>query len=436
MTNPQPPQPPEPEPEQQQKEEEAAVDEEEEEQEIHWNLGFLEEAESPRQLLRHRFPSKVGGRPAWLDPVRLPSRQQLTCSASGRPLDFLLQVYAPVDANPEAGFHRALFLFISPEGGQLSAPGSVKLFRCQLPRSNAYYSPDPPSDRDKLPKKLQASAAEASRERDPWRSVDAEQQAAAASTSGRGGGAGGRGRGGGRGAASAPPAAGAAQTGGSPASLPRAGVQGPGGLYPEYEMIVEAEDDYLEGHGGDDEDEDEGEDEGEREEAQDGGGGGGGGGGNATSREVARVLQQYRVRVAEEGELDDEELPPDVVDAVEAIADEGTRAFADFQARVSAAPEQVIRYSFEDGAAPLWPSPSGRPRLPGDVPPCSCCGGPRKFEFQVLPQLLHYLRLNDEDPSAPDWSTLAAYTCAASCSVPAGADCAYAEEFVWVQPPQ
>ncbi len=29
---------------------------------------------------------------AWLDPVRLPSRGQLTCSASGKPLDFLMQV--------------------------------------------------------------------------------------------------------------------------------------------------------------------------------------------------------------------------------------------------------------------------------------------------------------------------------------------------------
>lgn len=37
---------------------------------------------------------------------------------------------------------------------------------------------------------------------------------------------------------------------------------------------------------------------------------------------------------------------------------------------------------------------------------------------------------------APDWSTLAAYTCASACSLPPGAECAYVEEFVWVQPPE
>lgn len=29
---------------------------------------------------------------AWLDPVNLPSKEQLTCKASGKPLSFLLQV--------------------------------------------------------------------------------------------------------------------------------------------------------------------------------------------------------------------------------------------------------------------------------------------------------------------------------------------------------
>lgn len=53
-----------------------------------------------------------------------------------------------------------------------------------------------------------------------------------------------------------------------------------------------------------------------------------------------------------------------------------------FQARVSCAPDQVIRYCFKDGAAPLWPSPANLPAL-ADVPPCKRCGAPRKFEFQV-----------------------------------------------------
>lgn len=78
-------------------------------------LGFVDDPETPESLLRHRFPSKVGGRPAWLDPLDLPKREQLTCRISGRPLDFLLQVYAPVDGNSGA-FHRTVFLFVSPQG--------------------------------------------------------------------------------------------------------------------------------------------------------------------------------------------------------------------------------------------------------------------------------------------------------------------------------
>jgi pre-rRNA-processing protein TSR4 len=55
-----------------------------------------------------------------------------------------------------------------------------------------------------------------------------------------------------------------------------------------------------------------------------------------------------------------------------------------------------------------------------------------------MPQLLSYLGVDEDDPSAPDWGTIAVYSCAASCA-PAGEGegdgSAYAEEFVWVQPP-
>ena len=50
---------------------------------------------------------------AWLDPLHLPPPSSLTCAATGAPLDFLLQVYAPVDG-VDAAFHRVLFIFVSP----------------------------------------------------------------------------------------------------------------------------------------------------------------------------------------------------------------------------------------------------------------------------------------------------------------------------------
>lgn len=41
----------------------------------------------------HRLPraAQVGGRPAWLDPLHLPTPKQLTCRVTGKPLEFLLQ---------------------------------------------------------------------------------------------------------------------------------------------------------------------------------------------------------------------------------------------------------------------------------------------------------------------------------------------------------
>ena len=86
-----------------------------------WALGFCERAPA-ETLQRQFFPSKVGGRPAWLDPVDVPTAAQLKCLYTREPLDFLLQVYASVDDEPTA-FHRAVFLFVS-----LSVCLSVSVF--------------------------------------------------------------------------------------------------------------------------------------------------------------------------------------------------------------------------------------------------------------------------------------------------------------------
>lgn len=54
-------------------------------------LGFLEEAKQWR-LLPLQFPSKVGGRPAWLSQRNLPSLPGLECEICRLPMAFLLQV--------------------------------------------------------------------------------------------------------------------------------------------------------------------------------------------------------------------------------------------------------------------------------------------------------------------------------------------------------
>lgn len=123
------------------------------------HLAFLEEPEGAEELQRHRFPNKAGGAPTWLDPVNLPSGESILCDFCGDPLRFAIQVYAPF----LAAYHRTLFMFMCPsmsclleqkqskEAGIIGLLGrrrSVKVFRCQLPRDNAFYSSDNDGDDD------------------------------------------------------------------------------------------------------------------------------------------------------------------------------------------------------------------------------------------------------------------------------------------------
>ena len=116
------------------------------------------------------------------------------------------------------------------------------------------------------------------------------------------------------------------------------------------------------------------------------------------------------------------------------IDDEQTRRFL---VRVERAPSQVLRY--ERGGAPLWASAIGRCEdAAPEIPRCHCCGGPREFEFQVMPQLLHYLGVDRDEAGASDvppldWGVLAVFTCAQSCARDEAVG--PVEEFVWYQPP-
>lgn len=79
-----------------------------------------------------------------------------------------------------------------------------------------------------------------------------------------------------------------------------------------------------------------------------------------------------------------------------------------FLARVAVAKDQVIRFSLSDNATPLWIHSKKMPTTP--IPECHLCGQARRFEFQIMPQLLFYLK-----ESSMDWGTIAIYTCSASC---------------------
>ena len=144
-----------------------------------WSLGFLERARDETTTRRERFPSKAGGAPAWLDPVRVPYDEELRAE-DGETLDFLLQVYAPVDEEPTA-FHRTVYVFASSSGGETHGPRGCRAFRGQLPRENAYYAWDPLPE-GMLGRELSREEADARRARcDRWdvsaRECEAEMRA-------------------------------------------------------------------------------------------------------------------------------------------------------------------------------------------------------------------------------------------------------------------
>lgn len=96
----------------------------------------------PFLLTSRFFPSKVGGKPAWLDLKHIPEASELICSKCNIPLVFLCQLYAPIDEPDFHGtcFHRTLFVFYCNE---CKEDRSFLVFRSQLRKKNDYYSDEP-----------------------------------------------------------------------------------------------------------------------------------------------------------------------------------------------------------------------------------------------------------------------------------------------------
>ncbi|KAG8504732.1 Programmed cell death protein 2 [Galemys pyrenaicus] len=246
-------------------------------------LGLAQAAPAWR-LLREQFPSKVGGRPAWLGAAGLPGPAALSCEQCGRPLAFLLQLYAPLPGRADA-FHRGLFLFC-----------------CRAP----------------------------------------------------------------------PCCAGLREHLGD--TMPDHNF-----LFPEYEIIIETEDEAA-----------------------------------------PEVENEDEAEVT--GSMD--EMPEEELDSLAKHESREDKIFQKFKAKVDLVPEQILRYG--RGIAPIWISGENIPQEK-DIPDCPC-GAKRIFEFQVMPQLLYYLKA-DRLGRSVDWGVLAIFTCAKSCRLGTG----YTEEFVWKQ---
>ncbi|KAL8548765.1 hypothetical protein ACS0TY_007869 [Phlomoides rotata] len=355
-----------------------------EEDQIPMSIGFPEKPKNPWSLRRQYFPSKAGSYPAWLDPINLPSGKSSLCDFCSEPLQFLLQVYAPLD--DESTFHRTLFVFMCPSMVCLlrdqheqwkrhpeTQLRSVKVFRCQLPRVNSFYSSDAPSE-DGSHHPLTSGAMLcnwcgtwkgnkicSSCKRTRYCSV---KHQAAHWLSGK---------------SSHKDLCRQLEISGTESEFAASNS-----LWPEYEITNEDECDLDEEMSNDNQ---------------------------PSSSLITRRLTDNTYK--------------SWMTYFEGSADK--RSWASFQERISRSPDQVLRYSSSAQAKPLWPVFSGRPSKV-DIPKCQNCGGTRAFEIQILPQLLHFFNVKNDQDSL-DWATIVIYTCEASC----GGGTSYKEEFAWVQ---
>lgn len=111
-------------------------------------LGFSVEFEDDdhRMMTGHHLPlwddwdgGQLGGRPTWLNPKDIP-KTHLSCKCCSDPLSFICQLYCPCDEiNPNA-FHRSFYVFACPNKKcSEKATGTIRVLRAQLPRDNPYF---------------------------------------------------------------------------------------------------------------------------------------------------------------------------------------------------------------------------------------------------------------------------------------------------------
>jgi len=370
------------------------------------DLGFLEPCE-PWMLQSRFFPSKFGGKPAWLDLKHLPPMSDLRCGEEcEEPLSFLCQVYAPVETNPQA-FHRTIFIFVCKK----PSCQKFKALRCQMGRENSFYSFDAPVENPEWMPEIRAETYGCRVCRACGCGVD-----------GPGGKCGGckkvdychrlcqvadwkhRHK-----LECKKEDFDPLKTDDDKAGLQK-GLLG-GRLFPEYEIVMAGDDSPEIPEDDDDNDDQEGDDNSEDE----------GSDVEASEMENFRQLEKE----GKTGEMTAADLAQ--FDAKGLAQDKTLKRF---QKAIKSAPDQVVRYN--RGKRPLWVSSENVPS-PEQIPNCELCSGPRTFEFQIMPQALTYLKLDKGvGVDSLDWGTLAVYTCQESCC--SQEEPAYKTEFIWRQP--
>lgn len=436
---------------------------------------------------------QVGGRPTWLQPLPDNNTIRWTCrnpdcvSTNATPslsLRFLCQLYAPIDELPpyqvvpkeeeedetkewkmkgaafstttDRAYHRTLYLF-----GCLDC-GHVRVLRTQLPRYNAYYSAPPATEDEdgisKAPRRSTTSPREQNSEPQPLCAVCGQE---------------------GRyrcpkqgvyfcGASHQKeysryvykPRQQSQQNDDSAAAASNEHTQGEESqfrsymeecqalpsIYPLWQLVVEEEPDP------DDSDNDESPDAGEAVDSK-------------TNNERLTRNTLFPSSLLDEVNDPDHDLEQEDLNrlvhgesAAEAASNEPDPVVDSFFDRIQSRPTQCLRYcrwppsSSIERCGPLWmqrkyqlPQQLANAGKDGTVDPLVCpyCQGRREFEFQLQPQLLHYLsqdssntdnqrkkkngsRKKKQDASSekvvPEWGIVVVYTCTNSCDTNAVLD--------------
>lgn len=426
-------------------------------------LGFSVEFEDDehRMLAGHHLPlwrdwdgGQLGGRPTWLNPKDIP-KTFMACKTCEEPLAFVCQLYAPCeDTNPNA-FHRTLYVFACPNTKTCGpeSTGTVRVIRTQLPQDNPYF----PADQNDtwamhLPESWEVNVCKVCGQRangkcpiqgyffcgrhhqkEHKRFIFDRENSHSKQLVGK--------------------------------YLPS--------VLTESELVVEEEPIDLD---------------------------------NDKSRQKAQGIDSGEDILNSDDDDEDKDLEQKDLNEMTGAAEEtvtSDRITMKFYDRINNLPNvntQCLRYlrwpdrdvSLESGA-PLWIRSDCQP--PDTIPVCERCGAERKFEFQLMPQMVHYLlkdhndqhdkdqvregikkeeveaiktatslidqsppdqvppefaatkekavqamraKLMEDDANKLDWGVVAVYTCTASCGgmeTSEGSNLgAYIEEYTWKQP--
>lgn len=343
---------------------------------------------------------KIGGKPSWLNPHFLPTTADLECSVCHKAMAFLIQIYATGDSDPPHAFHRTIFIFIcrDPQCSKNNDPSNITVFRCCLPRENAFYSFDGPMDPDTdgnvpdpwlsdgAPKLCRICGCYASKKcgrcgiawyccRDhqaiDWTTVHKKSCGSDGVCEGS----------------------------------PEPRNPSNNFLFKEYGIDMDQEcvpsklfEDLSE-------DEDDDEDCNESEDVK-----------QRRISEFQDYLAKYKLR---NNEFKAEEMEA-------AVADQrNDRNFERFNRLLNLYPTQVLRY--QRSGNPLLATDNAPPL--GSVPDCEKCGAPRHFELQLMPHLLSLIGV-DQIGSSIDWASIYIFTCSQTCEID---NHGYVKEFVLKQ---